>query len=117
LALRHQLAVYHRVSRRPRIQPADRNKVLFVFLVLAHERRRVLHFDVTANPTSEWTAQQIVEAFPWMAPPKYLLRDRDGIYGEVFRRRAANMGFEEVLISPRSPWQKDYASHCTPSVL
>jgi hypothetical protein len=99
------------------VVPTVRNQVLFVFLVLAHERRRVLHFNATANPSAEWTAQQIVEAFPWTAPPKYLLRDRDGVYGEAFRRRVQGMGFNEVLIAARSPWQKDYASHCTPSVL
>ena len=58
-----------------------RNQVLFVFLILAHDRRRILRFDVTANPTAEWTAQQIVEAFPWDDAPRYLLRDRDRIYG------------------------------------
>jgi hypothetical protein len=90
------------------IVPTVRNQVLFVFLVLAHERLRVFHFNVTASPTAEWTAQQIVEAFPWMAPPEYLLRDRDAIYGEPFRRRVANMGFEEAFIAPRSPWQNPY---------
>jgi hypothetical protein len=59
--------------------PTVRNQVLFVFLLLAHDRRRVIHFNVTANPTAAWTAQQIVEAFPWQDPPKHLLRDRDGI--------------------------------------
>jgi putative transposase len=65
------------------VVPTVRNQVLFVFLILAHERRRVLHFNVTAFPTAEWTAQQIVEAFPWADPPKYLLRDRDRIYGRI----------------------------------
>jgi transposase InsO family protein len=90
------------------IVPTVRNQILFVFLVLTHERRRVLHFSVTAHPTAEWTAQQMIEAFPWDPPPKYLLRDRDGIYGFRFQRRVKNMGFEEVLIAPRSPWQSPY---------
>lgn len=90
------------------VVPTVRNQVLFVFLVLAHHRRRVLHFNVTAHPTTEWTGQQIVEAFPWLAPPRYLLRDRDSIYGTGFRKRVGNMGFEEVLIAPRSPWQSPY---------
>ena len=68
-------------------------------------RRRILHFDVTANPTAEWTAQQIVEAFPWDDVPRYLLRDRDRIYGACFRRRVKNMGIEQVVIAARSPWQ------------
>ncbi len=61
------------------VVPTVRNQVLFVFLVFAHERRRVLHFNVTTDPTADWTAQQIVEAFPWTDPPKHLLRDRDGL--------------------------------------
>jgi putative transposase len=87
------------------VVPTVRNQVLFVFLLLAHDRRRVLHFNVTANPTATWTAQQIVEAFPWQDPPKYLLRDRDKIYGPIFRKRVAGMGFEEVVTAARSPWQ------------
>jgi transposase InsO family protein len=98
------------------IVPTVRNQVLLVFLVLAHERRRVLHFNVTTNPTAEWTAQQIVEAFPNATPPKYLLRDRDRIYGEAFRKRARGMGFEEALIAARSPWQNPYVERLIGSV-
>ena len=90
------------------VVPTVRNQVLFVFLVMAHDRRRVLHFNVTAHPTAEWTGQQIVEAFPWVDPPRYLLRDRDTIYGAKFRKRVGSMGVEEVLIAPRSPWQSPY---------
>ncbi len=61
--------------------PTVRFQVLYGFLVLAHDRRRVLHFHVTAHPTAEWTAQQLVQAFPWDSAPRYLLRDRDRIYG------------------------------------
>ena len=71
-------------------------EVLFVFVVLAHDRRRVLHFNVTAHPTAEWTAQQIVEAFPFASAPKYLLRDRDRIYGFEFRKQVEAMGIKEV---------------------
>ena len=91
------------------VVPTVRHRILYVFLVLAHDRRRVLHFNVTSNPTAEWTAQQIVEAFPWEASAKYLLRDRDKIYGETFQKRVYNMGFDEVLTAPRSPWQNPYA--------
>ncbi|MCK4415307.1 MAG: integrase core domain-containing protein [Candidatus Eisenbacteria sp.] len=98
------------------VVPTVRNRILFVFLILAHDRRRVLHFDVTANPTAEWTAQQIVEAFPWEEAPRYLLRDRDGIYGEHFRRRVRNMGIEQVVIASRSPWQNPYVERLVGSI-
>jgi hypothetical protein len=88
-------------------------KVLFVFVVLAHHRRRVVHVNVTDAPTAQWTAQQLVEAFPWETAPRYLLRDRDAVYGVVFSSRAQTMGIHEVKTAPRSPWQKAYASHCT----
>ena len=95
------------------IVPTIRFKLLYVLIVLAHSRRRVIHFNVTANPTALWTAQQIVEAFPWDSAPKYLLRDRDAIYGGEFRKRVHAMGIEQVLSAPRSPWQKAYVSQCT----
>ena len=80
-------------------------RVLYVFVVLLHHRRRVVHFNVTDSPTATWTAQQIVEAFPGDSAPRYLLRDRDGIYGGEFRRRVKAMGLAEVLTAPRSPWE------------
>jgi len=98
------------------IVPTVRNRVLFVFLVLAHERRRILHFNITTNPTAEWTAQQIVEAFPWDEAPRYLLRDHDGIYGEHFQRRVRNMGIEQVVTAPRSPWQNPYVERLIGSI-
>ncbi len=69
------------------VVPTVSFRVLFVFVLLAHERRRVVHFNVTEHPTAAWTAQQVVEAFPWDTAPRYLLRDRDSIYGREFRRR------------------------------
>jgi transposase InsO family protein len=83
-------------------------KVLFVFVVLAHDRRRVVHFNVIGSPTEKWTAQQIVEAFPWDTAPRYLLRDRDGIYGHEFVGRVRSMGIREVMTAARSPWQSPY---------
>jgi hypothetical protein len=62
-------------------------RVLYVFIILQHERRRVLHFNITESTTAAWTGQHVVNAFPFAAAPKYLLRDRDGIYGEEFKRR------------------------------
>jgi transposase InsO family protein len=82
--------------------------VLFVFIMLAHERRRIVHFNTTEHPTAQWTSQQIVEAFPWESAPRYLLRDRDSIYSVAFQQRVQNMGIEEVKIAPRSPWQNPY---------
>jgi putative transposase len=83
--------------------------VLFVFVVLAHDRRRILSINVTSSPSAAWTANQIVQAFPWESAPRYLLRDRDGIYGAVFRNRVRNLGIKEVVIARRSPWQNPYA--------
>jgi len=88
--------------------PTIRFQVLYVFLVLAHERRRILHFGVTAHPTAEWTAQQLREAFPWDSAPRFLLRDRDRIFGSEFTKQVKELGIEEVLGAPRSPWQRAY---------
>ena len=74
-------------------------KVLFVLIVSAHDRRKVLHFNVTEHPTARWTAQQLVETFPRDTAPKYLLRDRDAVYGERFQRRVTSLGVEQVLTS------------------
>ena len=90
------------------VVPSIRFKMLFVFVVLSHDRRKVIHFNVTANPTAQWTAQQIVEAFPWDTAPKYLLRDRDKFFGKLFQSRVNSMGIEEVLTAYRSPWQNAY---------
>ena len=83
--------------------------VLFVFVVLAHDRRRILSINVTSSPSAAWTANQIVQAFPWESAPRYLLRDRDGIYGDRFRHRIKHLGIQEVIIARRSPWQNPYA--------
>jgi putative transposase len=91
------------------VVPTVMFKVLFVFLVLAHDRRRVVHINVTGAPTAQWTAQQLLEAFPWETAPRYLLRDRDAVYGVVFPSRAQSMGIHEVKTAPRSPWQNPYA--------
>ncbi|MBZ0137240.1 MAG: integrase core domain-containing protein [Planctomycetes bacterium] len=83
-------------------------RILYVFVVLSLGRRKILHFNVTAHPTARWTAQQIVEAFPWDDAPKYLQRDRDRIFGLVFQRQVKAMGIEELVSAPRSPWQNGY---------
>src|SRR5215471_11634112 len=82
-----------------------RMQVLYVFIVLAHDRRRVVHFNVTQHPTAVWAAQQIIEAFPEDRAPRFMVRDRDGIYGDSFTSRVEGMNIEEICIAPRSPWQ------------
>jgi hypothetical protein len=83
--------------------PTATFRVLIVFIVLAHERRKVVHFAITEAPSAFWTGQQLVDAFPFETPPKILLRDRDGTYGSDFVRRVASLGMDEKLIAPRSP--------------
>ncbi len=85
--------------------PTAAFRVFFVFVMLSHDRRRVVHFNVTAAPSAAWAGQQVVEAFPWETAPRFLLRDRDGIYGTDFVRRVKGLGIEQVMISARSPWQ------------
>ena len=96
--------------------PTATFRILFVLVVLSHNRRRVVHFNVALNPTARWTAQQIVEAFPWDTAPKYLLRDRDGIYGAIFRQRLKNMGIKEVITAARSPWQNPFVERLIGSI-
>jgi putative transposase len=96
--------------------PTLRFQVLYVFLVLAHDRRRIVHFNVTAHPTAEWTAQQLREAFPFEQVPKYLLRDRDRIFGVDFTKQVEDLSIEEVLSAPRSPWQRAYIERVIGSI-
>src|SRR3974377_19483 len=96
--------------------PTIHFQVLYVFLVLAHDRRRLLHFNVTAHPTAEWTGQQLREAFPFAQLPRYLLRDRDAIFGAEFREQVRDMGIVEVLSAPRSPWQRAYVERVIGSI-
>ena len=91
-------------------------RVLYVLVVLCHDRRRVVHWNITAHPTAEWAAQQIVEAFPHDDAPSYMIRDRDRIYGEYFQTRVKHTGIEEVVIAPRSPWQSPYVERFIGSI-
>jgi transposase InsO family protein len=88
--------------------PTATFRVLFVLVVLAHDRRRIVHFNVTDHPTAAWTSQQLVEAFGDGKLPRFLIRDRDSVYGSTFRERVKALGIEEVIIAPRSPWQSPY---------
>ena len=91
-------------------------RLLYALVVLGHERRNVIHFDVTRNPTQGWLARQITEAFPWETAPRFLLRDRDTSYGQTFRNRVRAMAIEEVVTVPRSPWQNAYVERIIGSI-
>jgi putative transposase len=96
--------------------PTAHLRVLFVLVVLAHHRRRVLHVNVTEHPTAAWTAQQLVDSFPDATAPAYLLRDRDAIYGDSFRQRVKGMQIQEVLTAARSPRQSPFAERLIGSI-
>jgi transposase InsO family protein len=98
------------------VVPTIKFQLLFAFMILDHVRRRPIHFAVTSNPTAEWTARQLLEAFPWDNAPRYLLRDRDGAYGEKFCDTAKGMGIGEILTAPRSPWQNAFAERLIGSI-
>ena len=88
--------------------PTATFRVLFVLIVLAHDRRRIVHFNVTEHPTAEWTSQKMVEAFCDGKVPRFMIRDRDGVYGLTFRERLKGLDIQEVVIAPHSPWQTPY---------
>ncbi len=96
--------------------PTATFRILFAFVVMRHDRRHVVHYNVTAHPTAAWTAQQIIEAFPDDTAPRFLIRDRDGIYGDVFQQRVRNMGIEDVVCAAQSPWQNPYCERLIGSV-
>ena len=90
------------------VVPTLRFGLLWVFLLISTDRRRVVHFNVTDDPTAAWAAQQVVQAFPYDTAPSILLRDRDKVYGKEFTSRVRGMGIEEMLTAHRSPWQNGY---------
>jgi len=91
-------------------------RLLYALIVLRHDRRKVIHFDVTQNPTQAWLSRQITEAFPWDTAARYLLRDRDASYGPAFRDRVRVMGIKDVVTAPRSPWQNPYVERLIGSI-
>ena len=91
-------------------------RLLYCLIVLGHGRRRLVHYAVTAHPTDEWMARQIVEAFPWEESPIYLVRDRDSAYGEVVKRRLRALGIRDRPVAPRSPWQNGHAERLIGSI-
>ncbi|MSO21526.1 MAG: transposase [Acidobacteria bacterium] len=98
------------------IVPTLNFRLLYVFVVLEHHRRRVVHFNITANPTAEWAAQQMREAFPFDTAPRFLIRDRDKCYGKIFRETVQSMDIAEVLTAPHSPWQNGYVERLIGSI-
>jgi putative transposase len=96
--------------------PTATFRILYVFVILHHERREIVHFNVTEHPTAQWAAQQLVEAFPFDSAPRYVLRDRDSIYGGRFRNRVKSLGIDEVITAPRSPWQNPYVERIIGSI-
>lgn len=85
-------------------------------MILRHARRELLWLGVTAHPNAHWIAQQLTEAYGWKETPRYLVRDRDSAYGEVFIRRVGAMGIRDRPISARSPWQNGYAERLIGSI-
>jgi hypothetical protein len=98
------------------VVPTAAFRLLYGFVVLRHDRRRIVHIGVTENPTAIWIAQQITEAFPWDTQPRHLIRDRDAAYGQIVRDRLAAMDIKEVLTAPRSPWQTPYVERVIGSI-
>jgi putative transposase len=91
-------------------------RLLYTLIVLGLDRRRVIHFGVTENPTQVWLSRQMTEAFAWDTAPRYLLRDRDTSYGPAFRDRVQVMGIKQVVTAPRSPWQNAYVERLIGSI-
>ncbi len=96
--------------------PTLTGRVLFVCVLLCHHRRRIVHLNITPHPTAEWSAQQVVDAFPDDTAPRWIHRDRDRVYGAAFERRVAGMGITEVVSAPASPWQNPYVERVIGSI-
>jgi transposase InsO family protein len=91
-------------------------KLLYCLVFLTHGRREFVHHAVTADPTAEWVARQMTEAFPWDTAPRHLVRDRDAVYGHVMRRRLRGLGIRDRPTAPRSPWQNAYVERLIGSI-
>ena len=98
------------------VVPTISFRLLYGLLIMGHGRRHILWFGVTAHPTAEWIANQVTEACGWEQAPRYLIRDRDGVYGEVLIRRLRSMGIRDRPTSPHSPWQNGYAERLIGSI-
>lgn len=98
------------------VVPTVTFKILYVFIVIEHNRRKIVHFNVTNSPSAMWTGQQIIETFPYDTVPKYLIRDNDSIYGNKFENRIKSMGTESKPTAFRSPWQNAYCERVIGSI-
>ena len=98
------------------VVPTISFRLLYGLLIMWHGRRQMLWLGVTAHPTAEWIANQLTQAIGWEKPPRYLLRDRDAVYGEVFARRVRSLGIRDRPTSPRSPWQNGHAERLIGSI-
>jgi transposase InsO family protein len=98
------------------IVPTVGFRLLFVLVILRHERRRLISLSVTAHPTAEWIARRITDAFPWDEAPDYMIRDRDASYGQAVTRRLAAIGIRDHPTAPRSPWQNGHAERLIGSI-
>ena len=98
------------------VVPTIRFDLLYAFVIVRLDRRDLIWINVTANPTAEWVARQLTEAFPWDEAPRYLIRDRDRIYGSVVMRRIRAMGIRDKPIAPASPWQNGFAERLIGSI-
>lgn len=96
--------------------PTATFRVLFVLVILSHDRRKIIHTNSTEHPTADWTAQQLLEAVGADEAPRFLLRDNDAIYGKLFRRKVATLGLVEVTTALRSPWQNPYVERVIGSI-
>jgi hypothetical protein len=90
--------------------------LLYAFVIVRLERRDLVWVNVTANPTAEWVARQVTEAFPWDIAPRYMIRDRDRIYGIVVTRRLRAIGIRDGPTAPASPWQNGFAERLIGSI-
>ncbi len=98
------------------VVPSGSFRRLYVMIILTHDRRKIVRFDVTRHPTAGWLSRQVTEAFPWDTAPRYLLRDRDASYGSEFCKRVDAIGFIEVVSAARSPWQNAYVERVIGSI-
>ena len=98
------------------VVPTATFRVLYVLVIMAHDRRRILHFNVTTSPSADWTARQVLQTFPYDTRPRFLIHDQDRIFAGDVARRVRSMGIEEVLTAPGSPWQNGYCERLIGSI-
>ncbi len=98
------------------VVPTISFRLLYGLLILRHGRRQIMSLGATAHPTAEWIARQLIEACGWDRAPRYVVRDRDSVYGQVFMRRLRAMGIRDRPTAPRSPWQNGHSERLIGSI-